>query len=300
MAASNPNQQSLTEGEIVVKELLSGGFAGSIGVFVGLPFDIVKVRMQVMASKYSSGIQCFLKSVREDGFLSLYRGGVSPVIANVLINAVLFATDGLVMRILEPDTKNKSKQNPRNHVIAGTIGGFVQCGVLVPFETVKCVMQVDGVMDSGGNAAKRKYTGTFDCAQKIFRSEGLRGLYKGFNATVVREMPSFGIYFTSYKWASSYLEKNEVGKYTSTALGGSFAGICSWGVVYPADVIKTYVQTASSNGPVLSSWQVTKKLFKKQGWQVFFRGLGPALARAIPVNAVTFLCYEEFKTMSGL
>ena len=311
--ARNPNHATSFAYQklpIVVRELLSGGFAGSIGVFIGLPFDIVKVRMQVMSDKYRSGIDCFMRSVKEDGFRSLYRGGTSPVVANILINAVLFATDGLVMRILEPNSHDKADQSPRNHVIAGTIGGFVQCGVLVPFETVKCVMQVDGVMTetstenkgklnsrTSGQVSRRKYSGTIDCAKKIFRNEGLRGLYKGFNATAIREVPSFGIYFTSYKWCSSKLEKM-VGQFWSTAIGGGFAGICSWLVVYPSDVVKTCVQTSPNSSA--STIQVAKNLYARGGWGIFFRGLGPTLARAVPVNAVTFVCYERFKLLSGL
>lgn len=316
MASTNPNQKAskaFPKVPIVVKELLSGGFAGSIGVFIGLPFDIVKVRMQVMTHKYRSGMDCFMRSVKEDGFRSLYRGGTSPVVANILINAVLFATDGVVMRILEPGNNAHADQNPRNHVIAGTIGGFVQCGVLVPFETVKCVMQVDGVMTetefeskgkNGGNGgsgkvAQRKYSGTVDCARKIFNKEGVRGLYKGFNATAIREVPSFGIYMTSYKWCSSNLEEY-VGQFSATAIGGAFAGICSWLVVYPADVVKTYVQTSTSFDASSSTIKVAQDLYAKGGWKVFFRGLGPTLARAVPVNAVTFVCYERFKLLSGL
>ncbi len=36
----------------VGKELLCGGVAGTIGVFCGLPLDLVKVRMQNNPSKY--------------------------------------------------------------------------------------------------------------------------------------------------------------------------------------------------------------------------------------------------------
>ena len=91
---------------------MSGGFAGSIGVFFGLPFDLVKVRMQTMPTRYPSAVDCFLSSVRQDGWLSLFRGGPAPIVANVLINAVVFATDGLVMRILEPNNRRKQDRNP--------------------------------------------------------------------------------------------------------------------------------------------------------------------------------------------
>jgi len=36
----------------VGKELVAGGAAGTVGIVVGLPFDLIKVRMQVHPSRY--------------------------------------------------------------------------------------------------------------------------------------------------------------------------------------------------------------------------------------------------------
>ncbi len=33
-------------------------------------------------------------------------------------------------------------------------------------------------------------------------------------------------------------------------------------------------------------------MLQEHGWRSFFRGLSPALIRAVPTNAVTFLMYE--------
>lgn len=298
MASGSP---PFSEAEIVTKELLSGGVAGSIGVFFGLPMDIVKVRMQTMPWKYPSAIDCFMSAVRQDGWLSLFRGGPAPIVANVLINAVVFATDGIVMRILEPKNRRKQDQKPINHIISGMVGGFTQCFVLVPFETVKVVMQVDGKAEGKGSApARRQYSGTVDCAVKIFNKEGARGLYKGFVVTAMREIPSISVYFTSYKWTSKQINHNApfLGETTSTALAGAVAGICSWLFVYPIDVVKTYIQTSELKGT--STTRVVADLARTRGWQYFFKGLSPTLFRAAPVNAITFLCYEEFRSMSGL
>jgi solute carrier family 25 (adenine nucleotide translocator) protein 4/5/6/31 len=35
------------------------------------------------------------------------------------------------------------------------------------------------MMTSGQQQAERKYTGTLDCAQKIFQTEGFTGFFKG-------------------------------------------------------------------------------------------------------------------------
>ena len=84
------------------KELLAGGVAGTLGIVVGLPFDLVKVRMQVQPDRYKSGIDCFLRSVKKDGFTSLYRGMMAPVVSQMPINAVLFAAEEAATRFLEP------------------------------------------------------------------------------------------------------------------------------------------------------------------------------------------------------
>jgi solute carrier family 25 carnitine/acylcarnitine transporter 20/29 len=64
--------------ERVGKELFAGGISGVFGVIVGLPFDLIKVRMQVNPDLYRSGISCFIKTVKTDGFFSLYRGMMAP------------------------------------------------------------------------------------------------------------------------------------------------------------------------------------------------------------------------------
>ena len=78
---------------------------------------------------------------------------------------------------------------------------------------------------------------------------------------------------------------------------GGCAGATSWLVVYPFDVIKTTIQTGTSttSGSSTSFVAVTKRLYAQNGMSVFFRGLGTTIARAFPVNAITFFGYEKFK-----
>ena len=74
-------------------------------------------------------------------------------------------------------------------------------------------------------------------------------------------------------------------------LSGGLAGALSWTVVYPFDVIKTYMQISGTGDATaatykdLSIWQVAQKLYRNHGMGAFFRGLGATVARAFPVNA---------------
>ena len=44
------------------------------------------------------------------------------------------------------------------------------------------------------------YKGSFDAFSKIMSSHGLSGLFRGLGCTLCREVPSFGLYFSSYEY----------------------------------------------------------------------------------------------------
>jgi solute carrier family 25 carnitine/acylcarnitine transporter 20/29 len=285
----------------VGKELAAGGFAGTAGILLGLPFDLIKVRMQVNPEMYVSGMQCFMQTVKADGFLSLYRGMMAPVLSQMPINAILFASEEACMRVLEPNVP-KSEQKNWSHILAGSFAGLVQCGVLVPFDRVKCLVQADA---SGGPGTPRKYSGTIDCAVQVFNEGGIRGFYKGFVATALREVPSLGVYFTTYKWASLQFQRLEedyewISPTFGTVMAGGAAGGMSWLTVYPFDVIKTRIQTMPATETDVGIVSVGRKLYAEYGAKVFFRGLSTTMARAFPVNGMTFLVYEKLKILFEL
>ena len=337
-------------------ELGCGGLAGSLGIFVGIPFDLVKVRMQSMPEKYKTMIQTFKLTVREDGFVGLYRGMMAPIGSQVFINAVVFASESATLKYLEPHLKpGEVSQSRVNHFIAGMVAGATQCVVLVPTDVVKCRMQLDSSKNmtfiahtkkpksttsqrSFSTAAKvtyfpsssssfssrrqhsssststsaeqpssipkKQFKGSIDCGIKIFQNEGITGLYKGFSVTALRELPSIGVYFSVYRFLREQIDERlgPAWQTTSTVVAGGFAGCCSWSVVYPLDVIKTNIQvhsfiSGSNQGGIL---QTARALYQKSGYQTFYRGIGPTMMRAFPVNGITFLCYENLKKAAGL
>ena len=64
-------------------------------VYVGQPLDTVKVKMQTFPTMYNGMVDCFMKTLRTDGFArGLYAGTIPSVVANVAENSVLFAAYG--------------------------------------------------------------------------------------------------------------------------------------------------------------------------------------------------------------
>lgn len=212
----------------------------------------------------------------------------SPLAGQAFINGIVFGVYGESHRRLHP--------LPYSVFWAGCCAGFVQTLVCSPMELAKIrvQMQGEGVDNKKLRAHERnglRYTGSFDCLWKIFRAKGVRGIFKGLTSTFVRETPAFGSYFASYDklcrvMSPKFLETGEAGALTVLTAGG-IAGVISWVVTYPIDVIKSRIQ-ADISGKYSGNIDCVVKSYKAEGWRVFFQGINSAIIRAFPTNAATF------------
>lgn len=131
------------------------------------------------------------------------------------------------------------------------------------------------------------------------------GFYQGGLVTVMRDSPSYGIYFWAYEGLKRGFDVNETTKEAwKFLLAGGLAGTLSWASIYPLDVVKSRLQMQYEGDrfettrllvidrPYMSIKDCILRSYRSEGIAVFFRGLWPTLLRAFPVNAVTFYVYE--------
>jgi solute carrier family 25 citrate transporter 1 len=71
----------------------AGAIAGVIGVLANNPVDTVKTRMQGLdAKRYQNTWDCFVKILRQEGFLAFYKG-VGPRMTRIIFGqAIIFTT----------------------------------------------------------------------------------------------------------------------------------------------------------------------------------------------------------------
>ncbi|CAN0515970.1 unnamed protein product, partial [Scytosiphon promiscuus] len=85
-----------------------------------------------------------------------------------------------------------------------------------------------------------RYVGPVDCAFKLTKANGIGALFRGTPVTLYRDVPSMGIYFSSYEGVKGWLERRwGLGEHASSSGAGGFAGALSWVVVYPFDVVRS-------------------------------------------------------------
>ncbi|XP_017786860.1 PREDICTED: mitochondrial basic amino acids transporter [Nicrophorus vespilloides] len=244
--------------------------SGCAGVIVGHPLDTVKVHLQTQdgrSPQYKGSMDCIRQIVRKEGLRGLYRGMSSPLAGVAGINAVIFGIYGNTQRsFADPDALTA-------HFLAGAAAGLFQSVLASPMELAKLKVQMS-----------HDQLGPLDCMQKIYRTEGFRGVFRGLGITVAREVPAFGSYFLTYE----YLSRTRDGAPVSTSrmlFCGGLAGVVSWTLTYPVDVLKSRLQyDPKYTGAV----DCLRRSLAAEGPHFLFRGLTPALVRAFPVNAAVF------------
>eukprot|EP01120_Amphizonella_sp_Union-15-10_P006712 TRINITY_DN21_c0_g1_i1.p1 TRINITY_DN21_c0_g1~~TRINITY_DN21_c0_g1_i1.p1 ORF type:complete len:301 (+),score=48.24 TRINITY_DN21_c0_g1_i1:94-996(+) len=289
---SDPSPDETNPIITALKDITAGSVGGVFQSLVGHPFDTVKVRLQT-TSQYSGMINCFSTTIKEEGIFGLYKGVQSPLLGLAALNAVLFMSYGQGKEIVRPKGESLEKRLtvPR-YFLAGGIAGFFSAFVEGPFDFLKCQLQV----------RYKEFNGFFDCAGKIIRGYGLKGLFQGFGATQLRNIPCNAFYFGGYEWSKNLLaspgQRVEDLEFWKLLAAGGFAGISYWGFAYPLDVVKSTIQADSAN-PQHKKYKgiidTTRTIYKEKGVQGFFKGYTPCIVRSVPANAVCFFGYEIAK-----
>ncbi|CCE86730.1 Piso0_005239 [Millerozyma farinosa CBS 7064] len=263
-----------------VKSFAAGGFGGICAVLTGHPFDLVKVRLQT--GLFNSSIECVKQTIVKDGPLGLYRGVLPPLVGVTPMFAVSFWGYDLGKRIVSSATgRNASDFTVGNTSTAGFISAIPTTLVAAPFERVKVMMQVE-------DGSKKSSMGSV--IKEMYRTGGIRSIFKGSAATLARDGPGSALYFATYEILKEKLSTpgQDMSLFAITVAGG-FAGVSMWLGVFPIDTIKSTQQSSNTNVSILKT---TKNIYSKGGFKAFFPGVGPALARSFPANAATFLGVE--------
>ena len=174
--------------------------------------------------------------------------------------------------------------------IGGGIGGIACAFITGPTELVKIKVQVLK------NKEHAPYKGSLSCAVHLVNTQGFLSLGRGMTATMLRDVPGYVAYFLSYYACKTIFIgecESKIWEQTPKQLlgqlaAGSVAGVVGWLPGYPFEIVKTRIQA----GQYDRIRTCIKEGLKKEGYKLFYRGLGITVFRAIPVNAATFLVYE--------
>ncbi|KAL2076010.1 hypothetical protein VTL71DRAFT_953 [Oculimacula yallundae] len=282
-----------------LRSLAAGGFGGVCAVIVGHPFDLIKVRLQTAErGVYSSALDALKKSIAKDGMRrGLYAGVSAPLVGVTPMFAVSFwGYDVGKSLVRKYSTVTDNQFSVGQVAAAGFFSAIPMTLITAPFERVKVLLQIQG-QKTLAPGEKPKYSGGVDVVRQLYKEGGVRSVFRGSFATLARDGPGSAAYFATYEIIKRKLTPVDpaTGKPTgqlslmAITCAGAAAGVAMWIPVFPVDTVKSRLQTMEGK-PTVGG--VISGLYKNGGFKAFFPGFGPALARAVPANAATFLGVE--------
>jgi solute carrier family 25 carnitine/acylcarnitine transporter 20/29 len=142
---------------------------------------------------------CARKIIAAEGALGLYKGMGAPMIGIAPIFAICFWGFDVGKQIQRAaygmsDTDSLSL----NQIMwAGGFSALPTTLIMAPGERIKCLLQIQGMEAERG--VKPKYAGTADCAKQLYREGGLGSIFRGWEATLMRDIPASIAYFGGYE-----------------------------------------------------------------------------------------------------
>uniref|UniRef100_A0AAZ3QUB6 Solute carrier family 25 member 33 n=1 Tax=Oncorhynchus tshawytscha TaxID=74940 RepID=A0AAZ3QUB6_ONCTS len=320
--------------------LFAGGCSGTVGAIVTCPLEVLKTRLQSSGITLRPMFQVQLGTLNGTGVIRPGSGTITPpgllqVLRNSLSCAVFRGLRQSRRSILEKEgprslfrglgpnlvgvapsraiyfaAYKKAKETfnsvfiPNSgvvHMSSAGFAAFVTNSLMNPVWMVKTRMQLEK------KARGEKKTNALQCARYVYKTEGMRGFYRGLTASyagISETVICFLIYETLKKRlneARFTSPNSETEKGASDFLGlmmaAAFAKGCASCIAYPHEVIRTRLREEGSKYQYF--FQTARLVAVEEGYAAFYRGLIPQLIRQIPNTAIVLSTYELIVHLMG-
>ena len=171
-----------------------------------------------------------------------------------------------------------------SNFINGGIAGIISRTSTSPLERLKILQQ---------NYPKIYNKHIFISFYKMYKYDGLYGLFKGNLTNCIRIFPQNAIQYSVFNISKNNLNTYIYNENILNFMGGAIGGIISYTSIYPLETVrsKLSVQNKKYNG----IYDCLHKNIKNNGIYSLYRGGGVSALGFIPFQGSNFLSYYYFK-----
>ena len=129
------------------RETVAGIMGAFCCVYAGLPFEVVKVRLQTqgVTNAYKGVTDAFRRIATEEGVAALWKGAVPALSSSVIENSVLFSANGVAKRAVvalhaeQCGTREDEDEYQLTTLDEACMGAFAGCFSATVMGCVMCV-----------------------------------------------------------------------------------------------------------------------------------------------------------------
>ncbi|XP_058102905.1 ADP,ATP carrier protein 3, mitochondrial-like [Magnolia sinica] len=272
-------------------DFLMGGVSAAVSKTAAAPIERVKLLIQNQDEMIKSGRlsepykgigDCFGRTIKDEGFIALYRGNTANVIRYFPTQALNFAFKDYFKRLFnfKKDRDGYWKWFAGNLASGGAAGAS---SLLFVYSLDYARTRLANDAKAAKKGGERQFNGLIDVYKKTVKSDGIAGLYRGFNISCVGIIVYRGLYFGMY---DSLKPVVLTGQLQDSFLASFLLG---WGITigaglasYPIDTVRRRMMMTSGEAvKYKSSLDAFSQILKNEGAKSLFKGAGANILRAV-------------------
>lgn len=305
------------------EHLAAGVLGGLTSTLVLHPLDLLKVRFAVsdgqssLKKNYKNISNAFTTIVREEGYKGLYKGVTPNCVGAGAAWGLYFLFYNTVKKSML-EANQQQHLGPMKHMFAGACAGALTTTITNPIWVVKtrlCLQygQIDATGSDSSNSTvsksavknanpsenrlpeSKRYYGTWDALKKVYKYEGVTGLYRGYIPGLLG-VSHGAVQLAAYEEMKKiYIAKQ--GLPSDHNLGvlqyltfAAMSKLLAASITYPYQVIRARLQDQHVNYEGVID--VVKKTWRYESFLGFYKGSGAYLLHVTPNICIVFFVYE--------
>ncbi|XWS15757.1 hypothetical protein CRYUN_Cryun34aG0029400 [Craigia yunnanensis] len=243
-----------------------------------------------LSRPYKGIFNCFARTIRNEGVISLWRGNTARVIGGCSMRAISFAWTSY----------SRSQNGHGDYGLLIVVGGFFAIK-LVTYPLTYAGTRLANDVKTASKVGKWQFNGMVDVRRKTLISDGIAGLCRGFQVSLISSI----MRFIAKNQLSAALKPRQLllslglqNSYLAAAAVAIGFDVCTRMTFYPmATVSKRMMMTSGEAIKYKNTSDAFSQIFKKEGLKSFYNGVRAEMLWI--VAAYGFSCVFFYLARSG-
>jgi len=285
-----------------IRSLVAGAAAGAFSKTVTAPIERVKLLLQLRPDETS--VRQVVRDVyQQEGVLAFWRGNTPSVVqkaGNSALNFMLMdwykaSISRIMTTIYGPSFQQSRSSQIVNSLLSGGLSGATTTTLLYPLEFLRTRLAVD--INKGGET--RQFRGMRDVVVYTFKTDGFRGMYKGYGTSIFYVAMHRVVYLGGFDVAKTevmHYQNERTLSMTERVVIAQSVSLLAATVCYPLDTVRRQLmmQAGKSEKQFTTTLGCARSIYRNQGMRGFLKGLGPNLAKTVG-GALLLVAYDSFR-----
>ncbi|KAG5437127.1 hypothetical protein PCANB_001103, partial [Pneumocystis canis] len=285
-------------------DFMMGGVSAAVAKTSAAPIERVKLLIQNqdemikvgrLSQRYTGIIDCFSRTIRDEGVISLWRGNTANVLRYFPTQALNFAFKDKFKKMF--GFKKERDGYWRwflGNLASGGCAGAASLLFVYSLDYARTRLANDAKSVKKGN--ERQFNGLIDVYKKTLASDGIRGLYRGFGPSVAGIIVYRGLYFGLYDSVKPVVLTGSLeGSFIASFILGWVVTTTSGLASYPIDTIRRrMMMTSGESVKYTSSLQAFTQIIRNEGFHSLFKGAGANILRGVAAAGVISM-YDQLQ-----